>query len=238
MKLTEGRGEKQIAHAQKIMSDCASKLSAKLDLEEDLEAQLVVVIEQALEESEDLAEHAMGQLDELATNEREARANVSARPRMSYETFSGDISQYLTFQANQRELFRMFQDKGAPDGGAAQQLFQLSKILSPDLAHTVMSFSGAERSADKAVAWLELKFNEQQLMIPRVFKEIRNITPARSVTEVPRTAERVLTKIESLSPFMKNYETSFPADIIQAIFRCLYLSTKKKTRFFTILKRM
>ena len=132
----------------------------------------------------------------------------------------------------------MFQDKGAPDSGAAQQLFQLSKILSPDLVRTVMSFSGAERGADKAVAWLELKFNEQQLMIPRVFKEIRNITPARSVTEVPRTAERVLTKIESLSPFMKNYETSFPADIIQAIFRCLYLSTKKKTRFFTILKRM
>ena len=46
MKLTEGKGEKQIAFAQKSMSDCASKLSAKLDLEEDLEAHLLVVIEQ------------------------------------------------------------------------------------------------------------------------------------------------------------------------------------------------
>ena len=82
------------------MSDCASKLSAKLDLEEDLEAHLVEVIEQALEESEDLAEHAMQQLDELATNEREAWANVSAWPRLS--TKYGDISQYPTFQANQR----------------------------------------------------------------------------------------------------------------------------------------
>ena len=82
------------------MSDCASKLSAKLDLEEDLEAQLVVVIEQALDESEDLAEHAMQRLDELATDEREAPANVSARPRLSYKTFSGNISQYPTFQAN------------------------------------------------------------------------------------------------------------------------------------------
>ena len=89
----------------------------------------------------------------------------------------------------------MFQDKAAPDGGAAQQLFQLSKILSPDLAESVMTFSGAERGEDKAVAWLELKFNEPQLMIPRVFEEIRNMTPARSVTEVPRTAERMLTKI-------------------------------------------
>ena len=159
MKLTEGCGEKQISHAQKIMSDCASKLSAKLDLEDDLEAQLVVVVERAMEESEDLAEGAMKQLDELASSEREARANVSARPRLSYETFSGDIDQYPTFQANQRELFKMLEDKGAPDGGAVQQLFQLSKILLPDLARTVMSFSGAERGADKAVAWLELKFN-------------------------------------------------------------------------------
>ena len=55
MKLTEGCGEKRISHAQKVMSDCASKLSAKLDGEEDLEAQLVVVVEQALEESEGLA---------------------------------------------------------------------------------------------------------------------------------------------------------------------------------------
>ena len=76
-------------------------------------------------------------------------------------------------------------------------------------------------------------------MIPRVFEEIRNIPPARSVTEVPRTAERVLTKIESLSALMKNYESSLPADIIQAIFRYLYLSTEEeKNRFFTILKQM
>ena len=82
MKLTKGCGEKRNTHAQKVMSDCASKFSAKLDGEEDLEAQLVVVVEQALEESEGLAEGAMQQLDQLASSEREARANVSARPRL------------------------------------------------------------------------------------------------------------------------------------------------------------
>ena len=236
MKLTEGCGEKQISHAQKIMSDCASKLSAKLDVEDDLEAQLVVVVERALEESEGLAEGAMKQLDQLGSSEREARANVSARPRLSYETFSGDISQYPTFQANQRELFKMFEDKTAKDGGAAQQLYQLSKILSPDLASTVRSFSGAERGAEKAVEWLELRFNEPQLMIPRIFEEIRNIIPARSVSEVPRTAERVLTKVESLSALMKNDEASLPADIVQAIFRCLHLSTEEKKQVLHYLK--
>ena len=128
-KLTNGKGEKQIAHAQKSMSDCASKL----DLKEDIEAHLLTVIEAALDKSEDLAEHAMQRLDDLARDEKEARGNVLARPRLSYETFSGDISQFPTFQANQRELYKIFQDKNAADGGAAQQLFQLSKISSPEL---------------------------------------------------------------------------------------------------------
>ena len=89
----------------------------------------------------------------------------------------------------------MFQDKNAPDGGAAQQLFQLSKLLSPKLSRTVMSFSGAERGAEKAVAWLNLKFNSPQLMIPKVYEEIKSIPPARSASEVPRVAEQVLRKI-------------------------------------------
>ena len=160
MKLTEGCGEKRISHAQKVMSDWASKLSAKLDVEDDIEPQPLVVAERVLEESEGLAESAMEQLDNLALSEREARAIVSARPNLSYETFSGDIFQFPTFQHNQKELFKMFEDKKALDGVAAQQLYQLSKILSPDLARTVMRFSGAERGAEKAVEWLELRFNE------------------------------------------------------------------------------
>ena len=97
----------------------------------------------------------------------------------------------------------MFQDKNAPDGGAAQQLFQLCKIVSPELSRTVMSFSGAERGAEKAVAWLNLKFNLPQLMIPKAYKEIKSIPPARSASEAPRVVEQVLRKIESLSALMK-----------------------------------
>ena len=93
MKPTEGCGEKRISHAQKVMSDCASKLSAKLDGEDDIEPQLLVMAERVLEESEGLAESAMEQLDNLASSEREARANVSARPR---------LSKFPTFQQNQK----------------------------------------------------------------------------------------------------------------------------------------
>ena len=66
------------------MSDCASKLSAKLDGEDDIEPQLLVMAELVLEESESLAERAMKQLDNLASSERETRAIVSARPKLSY----------------------------------------------------------------------------------------------------------------------------------------------------------
>ena len=63
----------------------------------------------------------------------------------------------------------MFYDPHTPDKGASQQLFQLNKILSPDLARTVMSFSGAEHAAQKSADWLNLKFNSPQLMIPVIY---------------------------------------------------------------------
>ena len=53
---------------------------------------------------------------------------------------------------------------------------------------------------------------------------------------MPRTAEQVLRKIESLSALMKDDETSLPADIIQAIFCCLYLSTEEKKQILHYLK--
>ena len=102
------------------MSDVNTKLRAKLDTDEDIEPHLWAAVEAALEESEALAWRAIQLLDDLATNKEEIKANISARGRLSYETFHGDINQFPTFQANQRELFRQFQDKSAPDGGATQ----------------------------------------------------------------------------------------------------------------------
>ena len=93
------------------MSEHATKLSAKLDLEEDLEPYLLAVIEQALEESEQLASAAIIRLDELVREEKETRANVSARPRISYKIFAGNIGKLLTFSQNQQELYKMFAEK-------------------------------------------------------------------------------------------------------------------------------
>ena len=57
------------------------------------------------------------------------------------------MSQYPTFVPNQEELYKMFYDPHAPDEGGSHQLFQLSKILLPDLARRVMSFSRTEPAA-------------------------------------------------------------------------------------------
>ena len=65
-------------------------------------------------------------------------------------------------------------------------------------------------------------------MIPIVYQEIKDILPTSNEGEVPRTTERVLRKVESLSALMKNDNTKLPLDIIQAIFRSLYLRREEK----------
>ena len=74
------------------------------------------------------------------------------------------------------------------------------------------------------------------MLILKVYEEIKSIPPARSASEVPRVAEQVLRKIESLSALMKCDETNLPADITQAVFRCLYLSTEEKKQILHYLE--
>ena len=109
---------------------------------------------------------------------------------MAFEVFTGDVSQYQTFRSNQEQLYEMFFDANAPNKGASQQIFQLLKILSPDLAKSVLSYSGSENSAQKAADWLSLKFDSPQLMVPVIYQELKDISPVRSEGEVPRVTER------------------------------------------------
>ena len=122
----------------------------------------------------------------------------------------------------------MFYDPNAPDKGASQQLFQLSKILAPDLARKVLSFSGAENSAQEAKDWLSLKFNSPKMMIPIIYQEVKDLLPARSEAKVPRVAERVLRKIESLYALTKDDNSIHPTNVVQAVFWSLYLSQEEK----------
>ena len=107
------------------MADCAKKLSYKVDLEIEIEAHLLVVIEEALEQSENFASYASMRLDELSRLDKEERALIQARPKLSYETFKGDIGTWPSFQQNQQEIYKMFANKTAVDGGEGQQIYQL-----------------------------------------------------------------------------------------------------------------
>ena len=230
-------GEKTIAYKLKEMSASADKVRAKEDAGEELEAGLMAEIEEALDTVDLLAESAVIRLDKLATEKEEAKALVSARPKMAFEIFTGDVSQYPTFLSNQEQLYDMFYDANAPDKGALQLLFQLSKILSPDLAKSVLSYSGSENSAQKAADWLSLKFDSPQLMVPVIFQELKDISPVRIKGEVPRVAERVLRKIESLSAITKNDNSVLPSNVVQAVFRALYLSREEKKAVLHYLSR-
>ena len=67
----EHKGEQQIRYETKYMTDCAKKLSDKVDLEPEIEAHLLVVIEEALDQSENFASYASMRLDKLSRLDKE-----------------------------------------------------------------------------------------------------------------------------------------------------------------------
>ena len=102
---TEAMGDNIIAYKQKEMSAIADKIRAKVDAGEELEPGFMAETEEALDTADLLAENAIIRLDKLATEKEEAKALVSARPKLAFETFTGDVSQYPTFLANQEQLY-------------------------------------------------------------------------------------------------------------------------------------
>ena len=74
-------------------------------------------------------------------------------------------------------------------------------------------------------------------MVPVIYQELKDISPARTETEFPRVAERVLRKIESLSALTKDDDSVLPSDVVQAVFRALYLSREEKKSGSTLPKQ-
>ena len=57
---------------------------------------------------------------------------------------------------------------------------------------------------------------------------MKDLSPARSEAQVPRVAEHVLRKIESLSALTKEENSVLPSDVVHAVFRALFLSREEK----------
>ena len=138
---------------------------------------------------------AIRRLEKLATEKEETKAIVSSRPKLAFETFTGDVSQYHTFLANQEELYKMFYDPNAPDKGVSQQLFQLKKKFGPGPRQNHAQLQRRREFGSEAADWLSLIFDSPKLMIPVIYQELKDISTARNKTKVPRVAERVLRKI-------------------------------------------
>ena len=114
---------------------------------------------------------------------------MNQRPKLSYETFDGSYSGFGTFMKNAEKIISFFPDQ------PQQQIVQLSKITSPEILKTLMSFSGSKNCSEKALKMLHLRWGYPHLQLPAVYDEIKNLQPAKSQTDIPKAAERVLSKI-------------------------------------------
>ena len=99
-----------------------------------------------------------------------------------------------------------------------------------------MSFSGSKNCSEKALQWLHLRWGNPHLQFPAVYDEIKNLQPAKSQVDIPKAAERVLSRIEALSSLKKDSQP-LPSDVTTAIFCALHLSTEEKKKVLPLLER-
>ena len=157
----------------KKMTEAAKTLKERTETE-NLSEHMQEKVENAIEESESLEHFGTLRLDALSQKDKQDRLSINQRPKLSYEKFDGSYSAFCTFIKYAHALIEFFPDQ--PE----QQLVQLSKITSSEIAKTLMSFSGSENCADKALEWLHLRYGNPHLQLPAVYDEIKNLQPAKS----------------------------------------------------------
>ena len=143
---------------------------------------------------------------------------MTQRPKLTYNIFDGTQNNWSTFRKNQEQIFEYFSDN------PVQQLHQLSKICSPQIAATILSFNTPEKALD----WLILKYGVPHLQLPQVYKEFKSLPRAKNKYEIPQTAEAVLAKLESLANLIQSEDQALPGDVITFNFQCLNLTTEEQ----------
>ena len=100
----------------------------------------------------------------------------------------------------------------------------------------MISFSGAQDGAAKAIQYLSDHFSYPHLLIPEFYDEICECPQAHTHNQVPRIAEQLLCHVKSISALRGGDEKGLPADVTQTIFQALYLSTEEKLRILPLLQ--
>ena len=80
----------------KRMTKAAKTLKGRAETE-NMSEHMQERVENAIEESESLEHFGTLWLDSLAKKEHQTRENINLRPKLSYDVFSGDYSQFITF---------------------------------------------------------------------------------------------------------------------------------------------
>ena len=211
-----------------MMTKAAKTLKERSE-RENLSEHVQERVDNAIEESETLEHSGTLRLDALSQKEEQDRLIMNQLPKLSYEKFEGSYSGFQTFIKNAHALIEFFPND--PE----QQLVQLSKITSPEISKTLLSFSGSKQCSEKALQWLHLRYGNPHLQLPAVYDEIKMMAPAKSQADIPKAAERILSKIEALSS-LKEDTQPLPSDVVTAIFRALHFSTEEKKAVLPLLE--
>ena len=74
------------------------------------------------------------------------------------------------------------------------------------------------------------------LLLPKVYQEIKDLSPARSQADVPRVSEWLLPQFESISALHQGDGKSLPADVTQVIFNTLNLNLEEQKAVLLLLQ--
>ena len=125
--------------------------------------------------------------DELESREKAKRIDMQQRPQIKFSTFSGRPEDFDIFLKNTERLFHLYP-------GAEQRVLQMAELVTADIKpHILRYLDAGESGPAQAIQAMKSRYGMKKLIRPDLLARLKNMKTASSMTDIPATAEKILT---------------------------------------------
>ena len=109
---------------------------------------------------------------------------------------------------------------------AEQRILQMGELVSDEIKQHILPYlSSGDSGPRQAIDNMKAKFGMKNLNKPVLLARLKNMKTAASPSQIPATAEAILTVLEALAQMEQETVQHLPQDVLVHVFRALKLST-------------
>ena len=169
--------------------------------------------------------------DEIEAQERLERIDLQQRPKIKFHQFTGLPEDFDTFMKDAKVLFSLYPK---PE----QRILKLANITSKEISKQILRYlASGDKGPQEALDNLRSKYGFAHINKPVLLQRLKVMKTAARNSQIPATAEAILTILKALANMEPGEEQYLPQEAMAHVFRALRLNQDEQIKVLPLLQR-